>query len=190
MEILVDDLSGPEIVKFLDEHIQEMRAVTPPESKHTLDLDGLRVPDVTFWTVMEDGAVVGCGAVKILDASLSASVRKARPAGVVGGLVPGERGASLQAWAADIHNGEVGFADGRVGQDGDTQSFGGEFDKGAEFAGLGGDPGSEAGVTSTPILYNSFSCYPKMMNRRCCWLSSGLLTAPCRRWPPPWQCWS
>src|SRR6266545_861656 len=153
MEILVDDLSGPEIVKFLDEHIQEMRAVTPPESKHALDLDGLRVPDVTFWTVMEDGAVVGCGAVKILDASLSASVRKARPAGVVGGLVPGERGASLQAWAADIHNGE-------------------------------------AGVTSTPILYNSFSCYPKMMNRRCCWLSSGLLTAPCRRWPPPWQCWS
>ncbi len=149
MEILVDDLSGPEIVKFLDEHIQEMRAVTPPESKHALDLDGLRVPDVTFWTVMEDGAVVGCGAVKILDASLSASVRKARPAGVVGGLVPGERGASLQAWAADIHNGEVGFADGRVGQDGDTQSFGGEFDKGAEFAGLGGDPGVKP---ASPLL--------------------------------------
>src|SRR6266508_530381 len=126
MEILVDDLSGPEIVKFLDEHIQEMRAVTPPESKHALDLDGLRVPDVTFWTVMEDGAVVGCGAVKILDASLSASVRKARPAGVV-----------------------VGFADGRVGQDGDTQSFGGEFDKGAEFAGLGGDPGVKP---ASPLL--------------------------------------
>src|SRR6266545_2435795 len=106
----------PRLSSSLDEHIQEMRAVTPPESKHALDLDGLRVPDVTFWTVMEDGAVVGCGAVKILDASLSASVRKARPAGVVGGLVPGERGASLQAWAADIHNGEVGFADGRVGR--------------------------------------------------------------------------
>jgi putative acetyltransferase len=80
MEILVDDLSGPEIVKFLDEHIQEMKAVTPPESKHALDLDGLRVPDVTFWTVMEDGAVVGCGAVKVLDASSHGEIKSMRVA--------------------------------------------------------------------------------------------------------------
>jgi putative acetyltransferase len=69
MKIIVDDLSGPEIAAFLDEHVQEMRAITPLESKHALDLDGLRRPEITFWTVYDDAAVVGCGAIKRLDAS-------------------------------------------------------------------------------------------------------------------------
>jgi putative acetyltransferase len=67
MKIVVDDLSGPEIAAFLAEHIQEMLSVTPPESKHALDLDGLRVPEVTFWSVFDDGVLVGCGALKRLD---------------------------------------------------------------------------------------------------------------------------
>ncbi len=68
MKIAVDDLSGPETAAFLAEHVQEMRSITPPESKHALDLDGLRRPEVTFWSVRdEDGALVGCGAIKRLD---------------------------------------------------------------------------------------------------------------------------
>ncbi|GAA0283960.1 GNAT family N-acetyltransferase [Actinomadura nitritigenes] len=69
MRIVVDDLSGPEIAEFLDEHVRQMRSITPLESKHALDLDALREPDVTFWSVMDGGAVVGCGAIKRLDAS-------------------------------------------------------------------------------------------------------------------------
>ncbi|GAA2149860.1 GNAT family N-acetyltransferase [Actinomadura napierensis] len=69
MRIVVDDLSGPEIAAFLDEHVREMRSITPLESKHALDLDGLRAPDVTFWSVVDGGVVVGCGAIKRLDAS-------------------------------------------------------------------------------------------------------------------------
>jgi len=66
----VDDLSGPAIAAFLTEHIEEMRSITPLESKHALDLDGLRRPEITFWSVLDgDDAVVGCGAVKALDAS-------------------------------------------------------------------------------------------------------------------------
>lgn len=68
MEIVVDDLSGPQIAEFLREHLAEMRSLTPPESTHALDLDGLRGPDVTFWSVMDGDAVVGCGAIKRLDA--------------------------------------------------------------------------------------------------------------------------
>ncbi|MFI6025294.1 GNAT family N-acetyltransferase [Amycolatopsis magusensis] len=68
MEIVVDDLSGPEIAGFLAEHVEEMRSLTPLESKHALDLDDLRKPDVTFWSVYEDGVLVGCGALKALDA--------------------------------------------------------------------------------------------------------------------------
>jgi putative acetyltransferase len=68
MKIVVDDLSGPEIARFLDEHVQEMRSITPPESKYALDLDGLRKPEITFWSVWNGDALVGCGAIKRLDA--------------------------------------------------------------------------------------------------------------------------
>ncbi len=68
MRIVVDDLTGPQIVRFLEEHVREMRATTPPESKHALDLDALRGPGITFWSVMDGGTVVGCGALKRLDA--------------------------------------------------------------------------------------------------------------------------
>ena len=67
MKIVVDDLSGPEIAAFLEEHVQEMLSITPPESKHALDLDELREPEITFWSVMDGGTLVGCGALKMLD---------------------------------------------------------------------------------------------------------------------------
>ncbi|GAA4847277.1 GNAT family N-acetyltransferase [Saccharopolyspora rosea] len=67
MEIVVDDLSGPEVAEFLDEHVREMRAVTPDGSKHALDLAGLREPGITVWTVRDGPAVVGCGALRLLD---------------------------------------------------------------------------------------------------------------------------
>ncbi|AXB43401.1 GNAT family N-acetyltransferase [Amycolatopsis albispora] len=67
MKIVVDDLFGPEIAEFLAEHVSEMRSLTPLESKHALDLDDLRKPDVTFWSVYDDDALVGCGAIKALD---------------------------------------------------------------------------------------------------------------------------
>jgi putative acetyltransferase len=68
VKIVIDDLSGPEIAEFLEEHVREMLSITPPESKHALDLDGLRKPDVTFWSVFDGDTLVGCGALKRLDA--------------------------------------------------------------------------------------------------------------------------
>jgi putative acetyltransferase len=67
MKIVVDDLSGSEIARFLDEHLHEMRSITPAESVHALDLDGLRRPEITFWSVMDGDTLVGCGAIKRLD---------------------------------------------------------------------------------------------------------------------------
>lgn len=68
MKIVVDDLSGTEIAEFLDQHVQEMRSITPLESKHALDLDGLRRPEITFWSIMDCDTVVGCAAIKRLTA--------------------------------------------------------------------------------------------------------------------------
>jgi putative acetyltransferase len=79
VNIVIDDLSGPEIARFLDEHVREMLSTTPPESKHALDLDGLRRPEITFWSVMDGGALVGCGAIKRLDAG-HAEVKSMRTA--------------------------------------------------------------------------------------------------------------
>jgi putative acetyltransferase len=39
---------------------------SPPESVHALDLDGLRAPDITFWSVWSDRTLVGCGALRQL----------------------------------------------------------------------------------------------------------------------------
>lgn len=68
LRIKVDDLSGPEVALFLKEHIAEMKAISPPESKHALDIEGLKKPEITFWTVWHGTTLVGCGAIKELDA--------------------------------------------------------------------------------------------------------------------------
>jgi putative acetyltransferase len=67
MEIRIDDLRGIEIARLLEQHLQEMRATSPPESVHALDLEGLRSPEITFWTIWEGTVLAGCGALKELD---------------------------------------------------------------------------------------------------------------------------
>jgi putative acetyltransferase len=79
VRIVVDDLTGPQIARFLEEHVAEMLSISPPESKHALDLEALRAPEVTFWSVLDGGTVVGCGALKRLDAS-HAEVKSMRTA--------------------------------------------------------------------------------------------------------------
>ena len=69
MQIRRDDLSGPEIRALLAEHLASMRGLSPPESVHALDLEGLKRPDVAFWTAWDGGALAGCGALKAIDAT-------------------------------------------------------------------------------------------------------------------------
>ncbi|RYY76734.1 MAG: GNAT family N-acetyltransferase [Gammaproteobacteria bacterium] len=69
MKIKIDDLTGPEIISLLQEHLDDMYLTSPPESVHALDLDGLRKPEITFWTVWEDDKLAGCGAIKELDSA-------------------------------------------------------------------------------------------------------------------------
>ena len=90
MHIVVDDLGGPEIAAFLAEHVREMRSVTPVESKFALDLDGLRRPEITFWSVWDGGALVGCGAIKLLDpAHAELKSMRTAPARKRGGIASG-----------------------------------------------------------------------------------------------------
>jgi len=62
-----DDLSRPEIAELLKEHLASMFVYSPPESVHALPIEGLRSPDITFWSVWENDELLGCGALKELD---------------------------------------------------------------------------------------------------------------------------
>jgi putative acetyltransferase len=67
MRIEIDDLSRPEIHALLNEHLQSMYELSPPESVHALDLEKLRKPGITFWTAWDGSLLLGCGALKELD---------------------------------------------------------------------------------------------------------------------------
>jgi len=66
VQIVVDDLTGPDIAALLEAHTAELRGISPPESKHALDLEGLRRPEITMWSVWDGMTLVGCGAIKDL----------------------------------------------------------------------------------------------------------------------------
>ena len=65
--IKLDDLRGPEIARMLQQHLDDMHAVSPPESTHALDIEALRRPGVAFWTVWQGQALAACGAIQRLD---------------------------------------------------------------------------------------------------------------------------
>ena len=68
MHIKIDDLSHPKVAELLQEHLDDMYATSPAESVHALDLEKLRQPDITFWTVWQHQDLLGCGALKALSA--------------------------------------------------------------------------------------------------------------------------
>ena len=66
MDFRRDELNHPAVQALLREHLAQMHAQTPPESVHALDLDGLRHPDVAFWSAWRGDELLGCGALKDL----------------------------------------------------------------------------------------------------------------------------
>lgn len=66
MDIKIDDLSGGEVIKLLEEHLADMHAHSPPESIHALDVEALKSPEITFFSGWLDGELYGCLAIKHL----------------------------------------------------------------------------------------------------------------------------
>ena len=57
----------PEVDKLLTNHFIELRAVSPEGSTHVLDINGLKVPSIKFWSLWENDKLMGCGALKFLE---------------------------------------------------------------------------------------------------------------------------
>ncbi len=66
MKIEIDDLSRSAIHALLNEHLQSMYTLSPPESVHALNLEKLRRPEIAFWSAWEGALLLGCGALKAL----------------------------------------------------------------------------------------------------------------------------
>lgn len=69
MDIEIEDPARSDIVELLTEHLKDMYANSPACSVHALNVDRLRQSDILFWTVREQGQLLGCGALKTLDAT-------------------------------------------------------------------------------------------------------------------------
>ena len=57
----------PEVNELLKKHFIELRAASPEGSTHVLDIPGLKVSLIKFWSLWEDNKLLGCGALKFLD---------------------------------------------------------------------------------------------------------------------------
>jgi protein Tex len=66
LRIEVDDVSRPQVLALLDEHLRNMYEITPAEQVFAFDANKLRGPDVTFWTAWDDEVLLGCAALKEL----------------------------------------------------------------------------------------------------------------------------
>ncbi len=61
------NFDDPEVHKLLTKHFIELRKASPEGSAHVLDIPGLKVSSIKFWSLWEDDKLMGCGALKFLD---------------------------------------------------------------------------------------------------------------------------
>ena len=57
----------PEVNDLLVKHFIELRAASPEGSAHVLDIPGLKVSSIKFWSLWENQKLMGCGALKFLE---------------------------------------------------------------------------------------------------------------------------
>lgn len=71
LEIRRDDLESPQVTALVLAHLASLEPTAPPESRHALDLNGLRSSEVSFWVIWDGENVAGIGALKRLSEELA-----------------------------------------------------------------------------------------------------------------------
>ena len=67
LKSIEDNFDNPEVNELLTKHFVELRAASPEGSAHVLDIPGLKVPSIKFWSLWDEKKLIGCGALKFLD---------------------------------------------------------------------------------------------------------------------------
>ena len=65
-EILEDSLESTQVINLLREHLGAMEHTAPAESRHALDISGLRGPGIVFWSIWDGEHLAGFGALQHL----------------------------------------------------------------------------------------------------------------------------
>ena len=64
---LEGNFDNPKVHELLSKHFAELRAASPEGSALVLDIPGLKVSSIKFWSLWQDENLIGCGALKFLD---------------------------------------------------------------------------------------------------------------------------
>ena len=67
LESIEGNFDNSEVNELLIKHFVELRAASPEGSAHVLDIPGLKIPSIKFWSLWEDKKLLGCGALKFLE---------------------------------------------------------------------------------------------------------------------------
>ena len=67
MKSIEGNFDNQQVDELLKKHFVELRSVSPEGSTHVLDIEGLKDPSIKFWSLWENDALIGCGALKFLD---------------------------------------------------------------------------------------------------------------------------
>lgn len=67
MHISRADFDDPDLVDFLTDHLADLAPTAPAESRHALDLSGLRAPGVRLWVAHAGDVLVATGALAVVE---------------------------------------------------------------------------------------------------------------------------
>ena len=67
MKSIENNFDHPKVNELLRNHFVELRSVSPEGSAHVLDIPGLKIPSIKFWSLWKNEELIGCGALKFLD---------------------------------------------------------------------------------------------------------------------------
>ena len=67
MKSIENNFDNNQVNDLLIKHFTELRSVSPDDSCHVLDIQGLKDPSIKFWSFWENEKLIGCGALKILE---------------------------------------------------------------------------------------------------------------------------
>lgn len=64
MDIRLGDFEDTQVQALLRLHIEDMNASSPPGTCFVLDVSGLKVPEISFYTAWDGAVLLGMGAIK------------------------------------------------------------------------------------------------------------------------------
>ena len=67
LKLIEGNFNHPDVNQLLKKHFVELKNASPEGSAHVLDISGLQVTSIKFWSIWENDQLIGCGALKILE---------------------------------------------------------------------------------------------------------------------------